>query len=92
MRAGKVDIVAAILQFSSKPAGSSTKELQRMTNLGAKQLDVYLKMVEKKHLITISASGNVKGLTSIKITERGNKFLDMYEAVKMKYLTASPST
>jgi predicted transcriptional regulator len=89
MQAGKVDVVAAILQSCSRPEGSSKKELQKMTKFGTKELDEYLKMMEAKDLITTSDSTSRKGVIYVKITERGKSFLDLYGALKMKYLTTS---
>ena len=88
MQAGKVDVVAAILQYCSFPAGSSINELRTRTNLGAKQLNEYLNVMETKNLITISSP---KKSNEIKITQRGKRFLDMYDALRMKYLTAITS-
>ena len=92
MQAGKLDIVAAILQSCSSPAGSSKKELRSKTNIGIKQLNELLKMMEAKNLISKSAPDSGRDRITLKITERGIKFLVMYDAVKMKYLTASSST
>src|SRR5205809_2431735 len=92
MQAGKVDVIAAILQSCSSPAGSSKKELRSKTNIGIKKLNDLLKMMEAKNLISKSASGNGRNRITLKITERGIKFLLMYDAVRMKYLTASSST
>jgi len=92
MQAGKVDVVAAILQSCSGPGGSSKKELRSKTDLGIKQLNELLKTMEAKNLISKSASGSGRDRITVKITERGTKFLVMYDVVKMKYLTASSSS
>ncbi|TLY03881.1 MAG: hypothetical protein E6K92_04250 [Thaumarchaeota archaeon] len=92
MEAGKLDIVAAILQSCSSAGGSSKKELRSKTDLGIKQLNELLKMMEVKNLISKPASDSGRHRITVKITERGIKFLVMYDAVQMKYLTTSSST
>lgn len=79
---GKVDIAAAILQLSVKEA--SLKVLEERTGISAKNLAAHLKTLESKNLITLSkADGKAK------ITKRGVQFLDLYNSIHSKYLTAS---
>ena len=80
----KVDLVAAILNFSIQ--GASKQALQTEVKISSSMLDRYVKMLLSKDLISILADKSGKN-QSIKITERGEKFLQLYDSIRTRYLT-----
>lgn len=88
MSAGKIDTVAEILRFTAD--GSSKKALQDKTGLTSDLLDKYLVLLESKNLVRILRDEKGKS-ESVKATERGIKFLDLYDAMHVKYLSISHS-
>ena len=84
MLEGKVDEVAAILESSTN--GSSKQALQDKLKITSSLLDEYLQMLLSKDLIRILRDKNRKS-ESIKTTERGERFLELYDSIKARYLT-----
>lgn len=88
MQKGKVDTVALILRLSRADNGVSKKKLQDESNLTVELLNDHLSTMVSKNLIEyVNAKSKRKEDVIIRITERGVKFLDLYDAIKIKYLT-----
>lgn len=87
MGPGNLDVIAAILQLGVD--GSSKKILQDETELTPSLLDKQLALLESKNLVRILRDEN-GNIGSVKTTERGAKFLEMYEAMRAKYLSINP--
>ena len=85
MLEGKVDLVAAILQTSI--SGSSKQGLQVKLKVTSRVLDEYIKMLLSKDLIRILQDKKTKS-ESVKTTQRGEQFLELYDSIKARYLTA----
>jgi predicted transcriptional regulator len=83
MHPGKVDVVAAILELCKDDF--SKKALQK-TGLASDMLNEQLALLESKHLIRILRDKQGKE-ESIKTTERGIKFLELYQSIMTRYLT-----
>ena len=83
----RTDIVALILELT-KDKTMSTSDLQTKTNLSPAKLNQILELLVTKGLIR-TTSGNKGKVTEITPTERGIAFLELYNAIKMKYLTVS---
>lgn len=71
--------------------GASRRVLQSKSGLDDRQLDEYLNLLISKNLINMIPSTNKtendsKGITP---TDRGTRFLDLYNAIRVKYLTTS---
>lgn len=88
MAAGNIDDVAAILESSIN--GSSKKGLQSETGLALELLNRHLPLLESKNLVRILRDKDGKHET-IKITERGTRFLEIYQAMREKYLSIATS-
>ena len=84
MLEGKVDLVAAILESSID--GSSKQSLQDKLDITSILLDEYLQMLSSKNLVRIWKDKDRKS-ESIKTTERGERFLELYDSIKSRYLT-----
>ena len=84
MLEGKVDMVAAILESSTN--GSSKQALENKLEITSRLLDEYLQMLLSKDLIRILRDKNRKS-ESVKTTERGERFLELYDSIKERYLT-----
>jgi predicted transcriptional regulator len=91
MQRGRVDSVASILRSSRTNNGLSKKKLQTESDLPAELLNDYLSTMLAKNLIEFDNAKNRKKGTeaTIRITERGIKFLELYDAIKIKYFTAA---
>jgi predicted transcriptional regulator len=88
MSATNTDVAAAILEQSID--GSSKKALQHSTGLAFHLLDKHLVLLESKKLVRILRDENSKK-ESIKITQKGIKFLILYDAMYMKYILTATS-
>lgn len=84
MRAGKVDYAAAILDFSID--GSSRRALVDKTGITSVLLEEYLDLLVSKDLVRLVHDKNGKH-ESIKTTDRGVRFLELYQSIKARYLT-----
>jgi predicted transcriptional regulator len=75
----KVDVVAAILKYCISPKN----ELRKIHH---DQLDSYLEFLLSKNFIELQSvkRGNHD---SAKTTEKGARFLELYDAIKFKYIT-----
>lgn len=89
MQRGKVDAVATILRLSRAENGLSKKELQIKLDLPANLLNEYLAAMVSKNLVEyVHAKRKRKNADeTIRVTDRGIKFLELYDAVKIKYFT-----
>jgi len=84
MLVGKIDLAAAILESSIK--GSSKQALQNKLDITSNLLDEYLQMLSSKNLVRIWKDKERKS-EGIKTTERGERFLELYDSIKTRYLT-----
>jgi len=80
----KVDLVAAILDFSIQ--GASKRALQSQVKISSSMLDRYIQTLLSKDLVSILEDKSGKN-QSIKTTERGEKFLQLYDSIRSRYLT-----
>lgn len=78
---GKVDIAAAILEFVIEE--SSSKDLEKKMILSSKVFNEQLKLLESKDLIRFTKADK----SLVKITRRGEQFLNLYGTIHAKYLT-----
>jgi predicted transcriptional regulator len=86
MSLDKVEITAMILQLCIN--GASRHELQSKTELEDGQLEEYLQLLISKKLINFGVDNRAKSRSKQVIpTDRGIRFLNMYEAIKIRYLT-----
>lgn len=85
---GKVDVAAAILEFTIK--GESKQDLETKLNMSADALEEYLVLLKSKDLVSIQSSDKKHlGAAMVRITKRGIQFLNLYSSMNMKYLTVS---
>jgi len=84
MLEGKVDLVAAILDSCIN--GSSKQSLKDKLDITSGLFDEYLQMLSSKNLVSILIDKSGKS-ESIKTTERGERFLELYDSIKTRYLT-----
>jgi len=85
---GKVDIAAAILEFTLN--GLSLQDLQARMNVSRGALEENLALLKSKDLITFQNKGSKKDpITIVRITKRGIRFLSMYNSISVKYLTVA---
>jgi DNA-binding MarR family transcriptional regulator len=78
---GKVDDAAAILELSTDDR--SLGELARKLKTSRDELNTILTLLESKQLIRLRRKAND---IRVDITERGIKFLDLYNSLKSKFL------
>jgi hypothetical protein len=71
--------------------GASKRVLQDRIGLSDREIDEYLDLLISKNLINIGpvSKGKEKDTKGITPTRRGVRFLDLYDAIRIKYLTAS---
>jgi predicted transcriptional regulator len=90
MQKGKVDDAASILRLIRTVKGLSSKELKTKIELSPELVNYHLNMlVSKKLAELIDAKDRREDHQVIRITDRGTKFLELYEAIKIKYLTST---
>jgi predicted transcriptional regulator len=89
MQRGTVDAVASILRLTRTNNGLSKKKLQEELDLPVVLLNHYLSTMVSKNLVEIvNEKGKRKGADKIiRITDRGIKFLELYDTIRTKYLT-----
>lgn len=78
---GKVDDAAALLELSMKVA--SLRELARKLDIAHEQLEETITLLESKELIRLRHKNKDTG---VHITDRGLKFLDLYNSLRSKFL------
>lgn len=85
----KVEIAAMILHLCRN--GASRRVLQARIGLDDRELDEYLGLLVSKNLINVgpTSKGIERDSKGISPTGRGVRFLDLYNAIRIKYLTAS---
>jgi len=82
MLEGKIDLVAAILESSIN--GSSKQALQDKLDITSNLLGEYLQMLSSRTLVKILKDRKSE---SVNTTERGERFLELYDSIKTRYLT-----
>ena len=84
---GKVDIAAAILEFTLN--GLSLQDLQARMNVSRGALEENLTLLKSKDLVSFQKGSKKDPITIVRITKRGIRFLSMYNSISVKYLTVA---
>jgi len=88
MQTGKVDKVASILRFVRSHKSFSKKELKIKLDLPDNMINDCLNtLISKKLAEYVDVKPKGIGKKTMKITERGMKFLELYDAIRIRYLT-----
>jgi predicted transcriptional regulator len=93
MQAGRVDTIASMLHLILTSKKLSRKEMTSKLDVHVDVIDELVETMISKNLAEyVEGRGKNNEAPPIRITERGVKFLELYEAMRLKYLSHASTT